>query len=57
MTIHELALNPEVQMKLYNEVKEVHDKNEKMSYDLVQSLKYLDMVINGKLLHILLFFE
>ncbi|KAM3960563.1 cytochrome P450 9G3 [Aphomia sociella] len=44
--IHELAINPDVQEKLYNEIKLFAQNNESLTYDTVGQLKYLDCVIN-----------
>ncbi|VVC25724.1 Hypothetical protein CINCED_3A014569 [Cinara cedri] len=45
--LYELAINPEIQIKLREIIKEKHDENEgKLSYDMLKELKYLDMVIN-----------
>jgi len=44
-----LALHPEIQTKVRDEVKTMMEKNRgKMTYDSVKELKYLDMVISGK---------
>ncbi|XP_053607640.1 probable cytochrome P450 9f2 isoform X2 [Plodia interpunctella] len=45
-TIHELALNPEVEEKLYQECKQFRDSGNSLTYDNVAQLKYLDCVIN-----------
>ncbi|XP_013171919.1 PREDICTED: cytochrome P450 9e2-like [Papilio xuthus] len=44
--LHELAVNPEVQEKLHQEIKEHHENNGKIDFDAVNELKYLDMVIS-----------
>ncbi|GBP77548.1 Probable cytochrome P450 9f2 [Eumeta japonica] len=46
MAIHELAINPDVQNKLYKEVQEFKNEIKCLTYESVQELKYLDMVIN-----------
>lgn len=45
---NELALNPEIQDKLCREIDEAAQsmKTEKLTYELLQSLKYLDCVIS-----------
>ncbi|KAJ6640976.1 Cytochrome P450 9e2 [Pseudolycoriella hygida] len=45
---NELALNPEIQEKLCREIDETVEcmKNEKLTYELLNSLKYLDQVIS-----------
>ncbi|CAK1596576.1 unnamed protein product [Parnassius mnemosyne] len=46
MCIHELAINPKVQDKLYEEIKEFKDKNSSVVFENMNELKYLDGVIN-----------
>lgn len=47
--IHELALNPEVQQKLVEEIKEYDQKNGgKLDFTSIQSMKYMDMVVSGE---------
>lgn len=47
--IHELALNPEVQQKLVEEIKEYDQKNGgKFDFTSIQSMKYMDMVVSGE---------
>ncbi|CAG9785965.1 unnamed protein product [Diatraea saccharalis] len=46
MCLHELCLNPEVQEKLYQEVKEFKETRGKLTYENVTELKYLDSVLN-----------
>ncbi|XP_026324727.1 probable cytochrome P450 9f2 [Hyposmocoma kahamanoa] len=46
MAIHELSINPHIQEKLYQEVKEFKEKNNALSYDNIGDLKYLDCVLN-----------
>lgn len=49
--LHELAANPEVQERLHREIKECHLKNNgKIDFNAIQELKYLDMVVSGKLM-------
>lgn len=49
--LYELAKHPELQEKLREEIHEALAKNDgKMSYDVIQSMKYLDQVVNGKFL-------
>lgn len=49
MAIHELAINPHIQDKLYQEVEEFKKKNGHLTYDSIGNLKYLDCVLNGKI--------
>ncbi|KAL4714908.1 hypothetical protein ACJJTC_014279 [Scirpophaga incertulas] len=48
MCIHELALNPNAQEKLYQEVQNFQEKNE-LTYENIGQLKYLDCVLNETL--------
>ncbi|XP_059051539.1 probable cytochrome P450 9f2 [Achroia grisella] len=49
MCVHELAVNPEVQEKLYQEIKEFQETNKTLTYENVGQLKYLDCVVNETL--------
>lgn len=45
--LHELALHPDIQDKLYQEIIENDRKNNgKIDYNSIQSMKYLDMVVS-----------
>ncbi|XP_072931638.1 probable cytochrome P450 9f2 [Epargyreus clarus] len=46
MIIHELALNPHIEEKLYQEIKIYKEQNKELTYDNLNKLKYLDCVIN-----------
>lgn len=49
-TIYELALNPDIQEKLRNEIKSaIEENNGKLTYDMLFSFKYLDMVVSESL--------
>jgi cytochrome P450 family 6 len=49
--LFELSRNPEIQEKLYREVKRVLDSHQgDINYDILKEIGYLDQVINGKLL-------
>ncbi|XP_059051536.1 probable cytochrome P450 9f2 [Achroia grisella] len=48
LCIHELALNEEVQEKLYKEIQQ-HQASNTLSYENVNQLKYLDCVVNETL--------
>lgn len=49
-TLYELALNPEIQEQLRDEIRSGIEQNEgKLSYDLLFGFKYLDMVVNESL--------
>ncbi|XP_026474278.1 cytochrome P450 9e2-like [Ctenocephalides felis] len=45
---HELALQPEIQKKLQTEIDQVRSNNNKITYEVIQSMKYLDMVISAE---------
>ncbi|XP_055679442.1 probable cytochrome P450 9f2 isoform X1 [Lutzomyia longipalpis] len=48
---YEIGINPEIQKKLYDEIKSVSDalKGERINYDTLQKMKYLDMVVSETL--------
>ena len=48
---HELAVNPDIQDRLYQEVKEVKEElnGKPLSYEILQKMKYLDMVVSETL--------
>ncbi|CAG7717309.1 unnamed protein product [Allacma fusca] len=49
-SLHELGINPDIQEKLYEEVKAAVDENNgEFNYDIINSLEYLDMVISETL--------
>ncbi|XP_062563395.1 probable cytochrome P450 9f2 [Armigeres subalbatus] len=47
-TAYELALNPEIQDKLFKEIKEIHEtlNGEPLNYETLQKMTYMDMVIS-----------
>ncbi|XP_041978536.1 uncharacterized protein LOC121732648 [Aricia agestis] len=46
-TLHELALQPQIQERLVQEIKEIDTKNNgKIDYTSIQQMKYLDMVVS-----------
>lgn len=47
-TFYELAINPEIQEKLFNEIRE-NVIDSKLNYNVVTEMKYLDMVISEAL--------
>lgn len=49
MCLHELAIHPDIQERLYQEIKEFKDTNN-LTFENVKELKYLDAVLNGKIL-------
>lgn len=51
MLFSELAVNPEVQQKLFEEIAETESRlnGRKVSYDELQKMKYLDMVVSESL--------
>ncbi|CAG9584936.1 unnamed protein product [Danaus chrysippus] len=46
MCVHELALNPDVQEKLYQEIKEFKEKHGEITFEHIHNLKYLDCVLS-----------
>ncbi|NP_001351990.1 cytochrome P450 9e2-like [Amyelois transitella] len=46
LSIHELALNPEVEEKLYQECRQFKETENTLTFENVGQLKYLDCVIN-----------
>lgn len=48
----ELALNPDIQEKLYQEVAEVAKRPEGFTFDNVMEMEYLDMVFSGNYIKI-----
>lgn len=50
---HELAVNPDIQQKLYEEVCEVEKtlNGKQLPYDILQKMKYIDCVISETLRH------
>ncbi|GBP50388.1 Probable cytochrome P450 9f2 [Eumeta japonica] len=49
LAIHELAINPDIQQKLYEEIKQVSHDKRTLTYEVIQEMKYLDMVMNETL--------
>ncbi|KAK9885354.1 hypothetical protein WA026_010851 [Henosepilachna vigintioctopunctata] len=46
---YELAVNPDIQKRLYEEVSQFRSKNDKLTYEGLGSLTYLDMVLSETL--------
>ena len=48
---HELAVNPDVQDRLYEEVKEIKKElnGKPLTYEILQKMQYLDMVVSETL--------
>lgn len=48
---YELVVNPEIQQKLYEEIRKMNDTldGRKITYEQIQSLKYLDQVLSETL--------
>ncbi|XP_059612484.1 cytochrome P450 9e2-like [Phlebotomus argentipes] len=48
---YEICANPDVQQKLYEEIKSVNDelRGKRITYDILQKMKYLDMVVSETL--------
>lgn len=45
---HELTINPDVQKKLQEEIDEsIAERGEKLDYNDLMKMKYLDMVVSG----------
>lgn len=49
MCIHELVLSPEIQERLYHEIRSFKEQHEQLTSDNLPELKYLDCVVNGTL--------
>lgn len=48
---YELALNPDIQVRLQEEIDEVLARNDgKITYAELMKMKYIDMVISGKII-------
>ncbi|XP_062563221.1 probable cytochrome P450 9f2 [Armigeres subalbatus] len=49
--IYELILNPEIQQRLYEEVRQINNqmKGKPLTYDALQGMKYMDMVVSETL--------
>ena len=46
--LYELAINPDLQDKLREEVRQTFEQNNgKLSYDIIKEMKYLDKVLKG----------
>lgn len=45
--LYELALNPPIQNKLREEIREILEKEGKLTYDSVKKMTYLDKVFKG----------
>lgn len=45
---HELSLNPDIQERLYEQIAETHEQlnGKQLTYEALQKMKYLDMVIS-----------
>lgn len=48
---HELACNPDIQQKLYEEIRTVEQKldGKSVTFEMIKELKYMEMVINETL--------
>ena len=53
VAMHLLAKNPKVQDQLFEEIRDAIDKagSERLSYDAIHGMEYLDMVIHEALRH------
>lgn len=47
-SLYELALNPHVQTKLRQEIRNAYKKHGEFSYEMMMDIPYLDQTINGK---------
>jgi cytochrome P450 family 6 len=49
--LYELALNPDVQSRLREDIKQVLDKHQgELTYEGMNEMSYLDMVVSGEVL-------
>ncbi|KAM0725021.1 putative cytochrome P450 6a14 [Formica fusca] len=48
-TMYELATNPKIQEKLYDEIRAAYEKHGYFSYDIISEMKYLDCVVRETL--------
>ena len=55
--LYELALNPDIQRKVVEEIKEKIEKHGGVTYQAIQEMEYFDMVVSGKCTKISLFFQ
>jgi len=46
--MYELAVNPKIQEKSYDEIRTIYEKHGCFSYDAISEMKYLDCVVRGK---------
>jgi len=46
---YNLALNPDIQQKLINEIDSAYEKHSEVSYEMISEVPYLEMVINEAL--------
>lgn len=46
--MYELAANPKIQKRVYDEIQAVYEKHHCISYDAICEMEYLDRVIRGK---------
>lgn len=51
--LYELALNPDVQDRLYKEVTEASAKEGGLTYEAINSCEYLNMIVSGNELNII----
>lgn len=47
-TLYELALHPDIQERARDEVLEVIEAHGDVTYEAIQEMKYLNMVVSGK---------
>lgn len=47
-TLYELCIHPKVQNRLRKEIQEIVEKHGDITYEAIQEMKYLDMVVSGK---------
>lgn len=49
--LYELALNPDIQERVHNEIKQIRDShNGVLDYSSLNQLTYMDMVLSGEIL-------
>lgn len=51
-TLYELALNPEIQTKVRQKIRDAIEKHGGITYEMMMDVPYLDQVINGKMIRI-----
>lgn len=47
-TLYELCIHPDIQTRVRNEMQETIQKHGDITYEAIQDMKYLNMVVSGK---------